>query len=147
MKINITSLRIWATDFDATPTNSLKWQETTVGHEDSTSATNYPLIIGWPNWGDDAVYTQVLWDPNDFQVVGTTQTRTFALFPNNTAGNPAIDGFEVFGNVQLIYDAIPEPGALGAMGLVALIGVRMRSRRCALSYSLSPSRESNVSHL
>ena len=125
LRVNITSLRIWSAGYDGdTGPYTQNFNETTAGHAASSPSTTI-LAVPFTTWYDKNNYTQIVWDPSEFIVTGTSSTRTFTL-----GGSPSssIDAFEVFGTVDLIYDAIPEPGAAG-LALTAMLGMALRRRR------------------
>lgn len=95
------------------PTNEFWWTETTPGH---TSTSPSIFLNSLASMTVAANYKQLVWDPAEFlNLGGTNMTRTFRL-PNATDGarygNYGVDGIEIIGSAQLIYD-IPEPTSLG----------------------------------
>lgn len=105
---------------------NMAFHEITPGH-DATSPSVGLKDLGFVSIGLASSYNQLIWDPIDFTVSGTNLTRTFVIQGD---ANFVVDGFEIIGNAQFIYN-IPEPAAaslLGA-GVVALAMARGRGRR------------------
>ena len=125
VRINITQLSIYAVacceGFTAANTN-LMFSEITLGHE-----TNSPPLtlnaVGFTEINTAANYKQLVWDVPDYTVSGTSLTRTFVLTGDNDF---AVDGFEILGNAQFIYD-VPEPTSLAL--LLSGVGVLLWRRR------------------
>jgi hypothetical protein len=122
--LEITSIAIWvsSTTVAGGPFN-VQWDETTAGHLGSST----PVVSGTGGSNAASSYTRLQWNPGDFSVPGLTSTRGFTI--PTAAGNIATEGFEVFGNVSMSYDLIPEPTSvtmmvLGLFGLAACAGRR-----------------------
>jgi len=124
VEVNITAIKIYAAQFGAS-SDTVNWTETTAGNVQSQS----PQAVGTAGVSDPANYVHIGWNPAEFlsPVGSTSQTRSFGLGSNNPE-NIALDGFEIFGNMVLHYDAVPEPASLG---LLSLGGLAMRRRRRA----------------
>jgi hypothetical protein len=127
LRLNITSLRIWGVGYngDSSPW-TLNFNETTAGHTDSQTPVTSLTPVAFTSWWDSSQYSHVIWDPTDYIVSGTSETRTFTL-----SGSPSssIDGFEIFGNVDFIYDAIPEPASVGFLAVVVAMALTRRRSR------------------
>jgi hypothetical protein len=124
LSLNITSIRIYG-NADLGDTGDLFFTETTPGHGSSSASASLPITGPQDSAGQ---YGQLTWDPADFNVAGTSSSRTFVLdFANdNPAHGRFIDGFEVFGNLVLTYDLIPEPATVTFLGLGGLLLLRRR---------------------
>lgn len=132
ISIVITNLSIWgvtstAAGGSATP---LAFGETTSGHtatSSSISLNNLPNTAS--SFTTASNYKQLVWNPDDYSVSGTSTTRSF----NIVAGDQerAIDGFQVNGYVLITYTAVPEPGSLATalvgLGLCVVLYGRRRS--------------------
>jgi hypothetical protein len=133
LKINVTSMRMWGSGYDGYPPGQfISFSETTAGHPASSPTQNVP-VVSFVTWDNAVNYSQLIWDAPDYETIGTSFTRTFSIIPSSDGVNGthglAIDGFEIFGNVQLIYDAIPEPGSAGLIILTAMGALASRRRR------------------
>ena len=108
VRLNITQLSVYAVaccGLTGANTN-LMFSEITLGHEtNSPSLTLNAVDFGGLNTASN--YKQLVWDPVDFTVSGTNLTRTFVLTGD---ADFAVDGFEIIGNAQFIYD-VPEPAS------------------------------------
>jgi hypothetical protein len=121
IQVSITEISIYGTDYYVDGT--LGFNETTPGNTQSQTPqtiNSSSLTNGW----DAAAYTQVSWDPTDVSVAGLSQTRTFTLSPSSRSQQ--VDGFEVFGNVVVIYNAVPEPASMGLLAAGGLLLMRRR---------------------
>lgn len=125
IQTNITGINVYAVNYVSAGT--FRFDETTVGHTSSSSPTVLLISPDIPTLNNPAVYTKVLWDPNDFSVAGSSQVRTFS---NTYAGIQlaALDGFAILGNVTVTYET-PEPASLAlvAIGLALLPRTRLRA--------------------
>jgi len=110
IKLNITGVSIYGTSYLSA--GSLGFQETGGG---SQTLQAMPITPNFAGLATASNYAQIVWDPVDALVAGTNTSRSFTLA--HTGEARPVDGFEVFGNVQLLYD-IPEPSA----GMLALAG-------------------------
>jgi len=122
----ITSIRIWGTarDFNADGVGDLFFTETTPLHGASSPAQAVPT--SGPTVDLAAAYAQLVWNPTDFSTPGINDGRVFVL---DTAAFPhqrGVDGFEVFGNLVLTYDVIPEPASIGLLAVGGLLFLRRR---------------------
>jgi len=125
----IDSISIWGVKFNTAsfPGNTLAFSETTAGHTATSSSITLNNVSpsSFDNLNDAANYLQLVWNPVDYAIDGTSGLRSFGLV--SESGRP-IDGFEVFGRVELTYDAIPEPSTV-ALGIVGLAGVLFFRKR------------------
>lgn len=123
--LEITSIRIYgnlSAYGDATHT-SMWFSEVTAGHGSSMSpfvVSRTTPILAATNW------TQLVWNPNDFSDPGTTGSRTFWVNADTTGSHAFIDGFEVFGDLVVTYDAIPEPATIALLSIGGLAVVLRR---------------------
>lgn len=127
----ITSISIYGVKYNTTDLATLAFSETTVGHLATSSAITLNNVASGPaNLNNATQFKQLAWNPDDFFVTGTNGTRSFALI-TEAGGQRPIDGFEVFGRIELTYDTIPEPTTvtLGLVGLSAVWFSRKRKRR------------------
>jgi|GEM_PF-3634972 len=138
LSIIIDSVSIWGVSFnDESGNKTLGFGETTVGHT-ATSSTitlnndSSSFLLNKAQFTDDPNYSQLVWDPTDYSVAGTSTSRSFNLVSDS---NRVIDLFEVIGHVELTYDAIPEPKSItlllaGGLALILLPrGRRFRAAR------------------
>jgi hypothetical protein len=127
IQLNITSLRIWGHAHFAFPSGTtMAFSETTPGNAGSSPSITLNVAPTTTALTNAANYTQLVWDAGSYQVTGTNMTRTFVITPGGAGTDRALDGFEVFGNVLLLYD-IPEPTALTlALAGIGLAVVRRR---------------------
>ena len=104
IKLNITQISIYGTAY-LVP-GSLGFKETGGG---SQTLQAMPTTTSFGGLAIATNYAKLAWDPADSFVAGTNATRSFTLAFTGDAR--PVDGFEVFGNVQLLYD-IPEPSTV-----------------------------------
>lgn len=128
VQLNITSIRIWANGYSG-PENTgttVAFSETTPGHESVQSPATPTAPYAAPQIAGS--YSQVVWNPDDFfSDVGTTTTTRTLVLQLPAGASAAIDGFEVFGDIVVTYNAIPEPAGLGLLaGGLLLAGRRRR---------------------
>lgn len=131
----ITEIRIYGLQYkNETYDYKLAFEETTAGFLGSSAQVTLNKI---PNNGDAnsirpaSAYTLLSWSPDDAYFDGVTNgSRSFMLDLTGapTDGFATIDGFEVFGYVEV--SAIPEPSVVGLLTL-GLGVVIMRRRRAA----------------
>jgi hypothetical protein len=125
----IDSISIYGVKYNTAsfPGDTLAFSETTVGFlaTSSTITLNNATPSTTTGLQNATPYLQLVWNPEDFMISGKSGARSFALVSESQR---PIDGFEVFGRIELTYDAIPEPStiALGAIGLTALLFFRKR---------------------
>jgi hypothetical protein len=131
LQLNITAISIYGIVFNAS-SGELGFTETTPGHAASSPLTTLPAAAFPTDWNNHTKWTQAVWDPADYQVLGTNFSRSFSVVldsigPSGNGGGG--DGFEVFGNVQLLYD-IPEPSAaMLALAGIGIVVIRRRAMR------------------
>ena len=124
LTLNITAISLWAIKSDY-GVLSPEYNETTPSH---TSTSSMGVTLNDPaDFSIAANYKQLLWNPADFAVAGTSSTRTFTLGAWLSNENP-IDGLDILGNVTLTYNNIPEPATMSLLALGGLAMIR-RSRR------------------
>lgn len=117
MTLVIDSISIYAFNHSAHGdgvNDTIRWAETTAGNAGTSSWLD--LGAGSTALSVPAAFDQLVWNPGDVAVAGTTSTRTFTMNVDSLV-NAAVDGFEIEGHIE--YDAIPEPATLG---LVAVFG-------------------------
>jgi len=124
--LKISELSIWAVQaYD--PGTTAQFAETTVGHtSNSSSVALVDTRSGTGNGTTGTVaehYRQLVWNPADFEVNGTTSTRTFNL----PGARYSMDGLIIKGEISLSYEA-PEP-ASAALLTIGSIGVLARRRK------------------
>lgn len=118
LEIELTNLSIYGVAY-AGGTTSLAWNEATLGHSQTSSALALTTVSGSPPLGIAGNYQQLLWNPDDYYVAGTSATRTFNF---GGATFDAVDGLEVMGCVHMSYQTIPEPSTLSLV-VLSLIGL------------------------
>lgn len=124
LQLNITGISLYVAPSTIQAGQTANFRETTVGN---TQAQSAQPVSATGNFTTLASYVNLVWDPNDFQSAGQSQARTFSL---ETVSPTALgaDGFQVFGNIVLTYDAVPEPATFGLLGAAALVGICLRRR-------------------
>jgi hypothetical protein len=120
LQVNITSIRLRVLPYSGAG-NPFGFVEITPGNGSSQPTVSGAISTDPSLFGS---FTLLDWDPADFVLSGTNVTRTFVLTAP-TVGELQIDGYEVLGNVQLLYN-VPEPAAAA---LVAVAGVLLLRRR------------------
>ncbi len=115
--LNITQISIYGSPWTSDP-NTIWFNETTVGH---TASSTPVATLPYQGHTNPASYAHLVWDPADFQVSGESSTRTFTI---GSSTESAIDGFEIYGNIQ--YESVPEPLTLALVGLGAGVGIIRR---------------------
>lgn len=127
--IEITSISIYGAVYPGSSATSLEWDETTAGHE-QTSPSISPAASS--AWTQASSYQQLTWNPDDFSLaiaaLGDSATRTFGILPLDANDARYLDGLEISGRVHLVYDVVPEPGALSMLALAAIPLCRRRAR-------------------
>lgn len=131
--IDITSIKVWGHSSNPTEgADKIKLTETTSGYEKADYALFAPLhgtmeggnIQYVENWN------QMIWNPTNYATSGTSFTRLLNVL-NNSAADVPIDGLEIYGNVVLTYDVIPEPTGLLLLGTGSLLALARRRRQHA----------------
>jgi hypothetical protein len=125
IQLNITGISIYAAGrvWGAT---EIAFQETTTGHEATSGYTAIPDVdSGYKGDG----YGQLAWDPADYATADKSFARVFDLVTD--AAFCAVDGFEVFGTIDITYAVIPEPSTflLLGSGVIAALAMLRRRRR------------------
>ncbi|MEN8255741.1 MAG: PEP-CTERM sorting domain-containing protein [Verrucomicrobiota bacterium] len=121
MTLVIDSVRIWASN--GVQNNYVYWLETTPGNAAQQANQSLGAAASYTVLAD---YQNVVWNPGEQAVAGTSSTRTFDL-NGASVHEIRIDGIEVLGHVE--YDAIPEPATLSLFGLIGggLLWIRRKS--------------------
>jgi hypothetical protein len=137
LELEITSLRIWASDARASGSVAdgwMAWSETTPGH---TADQDWGAQVPYASapFSSASSYAQVAWDPSDYSAplagLNDSSTRTFgARFATGGTDYRLGDGLEVFGRVHLIYNAVPEPSVVVLLGtgIFGLLAYAWRKR-------------------
>lgn len=135
LRVEISSISIYAGAHPSSSLHEIAWDETTPGH-----AATSPALALTPstNYNEVAAYGHLVWDPDDFDVplasLNDSTVRTFDILGGN--GLRYGDGIEVTGTVSLVYDAVvPEPASLVLLalgGVVAFIPRRAGRGMCAV---------------
>jgi len=129
LRIELTNVSIWGATTQAV-NNTLAWDEITPGHAQTSGSINLTLANNETLLDAPSSYTQLVWDPSDYdETIGglnSTFTRTMDFLVGTGNDGKIGDGIQVDGRVVLVYDAIPEPASLGLFGLAgaALLGRR-----------------------
>jgi len=107
--------------------DEINWSEVTVGNLGTSPALDLGAASSFGSEDQAANFDQLVWNPGEISVAGTSMTRTFTVLENvdPTAG---IDGFEIVGRIE--YNAVPEPSALAftGIGLIGLFGYGRRRK-------------------
>lgn len=126
IQLNISQVSIYGANyFPGFSASTLAFTELTPGHTSNSPAIS--LNNDAPIYKPSQV-TQLVWDPADYNENGFTFTRSFGLLAEDES---PVDGFEVFGTVTLLYDAVvpaPEPSSLMLLGL-GTVALSLRRRR------------------
>jgi hypothetical protein len=125
LALNITSVRLYMLLYDGSG-NNFGFSETTPGHETNSPSFTLGFHSADPS-GNTRPYTDIAWTPPSYVVPGTNFTRTFMLYSPNL-NDLQLDGYEVFGNVQLIYD-VPEPSAVALLAVSGALTMVLWGRR------------------
>ena len=137
LMVEITSISIYGGEHSASSTPAtMAWEDVTSGHSQTSPAVALNDVSGGAARQVAANYTQLVWDPNDFETpltgLNDSFTRTFGIVGRLVGGDLRVaDGVEVEGKVHLIYNAVPEPSMvlLAGLGTVGLALCRRRLRR------------------
>lgn len=122
IQLNITSLKIWGGGYDIWGAKEFAFRETTVGH----GATSTYATLG-SGYKTAAEYLQLTWDPDDYATEGIAFARGFDIVAD--AGFGVVDGFEVFGTIDVTYTVIPEPSTFLLLGSGVIAALAMWRRR------------------
>ncbi len=125
IQLNISQVSIYGANYTGFGASTLAFTELTPGH-----TSNSPSIA-LPTFSPVNIASQMVklvWDPADYAENGFTFTRSFGLLAEDES---PVDGFEVFGTVTLLYDALPpapEPSSIVLLGLGTVV-LSLRRRR------------------
>jgi len=119
LRLEVSSVSIYAGAHPSSTLYSINWDETTAGHLATSPSV---ALAPSTNYEDATAYGHLVWDPVDYDVplgsLNAPFTRTFDILGGN--GLRFGDGIEVQGTVSLVYDsAVPEPASL----MIVAIGV------------------------
>jgi len=122
--VEIQTLSIYGAAWAGLSTGDFRFTETTAGHVANSPAAALNTISSLGELAVASNYTLLTWNPGDYEVAGTSFTRTFTLPPSDFA----IDGLTIQGKVHVIYDAVPEPMTLSLLAMGGL-GILIRRRK------------------
>lgn len=109
LRLEITSISIYAGAHPSSSLFSLAWDETTAGHAATSPSTALPVNN---DYNEAASYLKVAWDPAEFDEplsgLNDSFTRTFDILGGNELRFG--EGIEIEGRVTLVYNAVPGPG-------------------------------------
>lgn len=111
IQVNITAISVYAvavTD-EMSANFSLNFNEKTSNHEQSQDAVE--IGAGPQHLNELSNYIQVSWSPKNFPSESGNLTQEYSRVFNLTEsqrGLFAIDGFEISGNIVLLYDSLPQ---------------------------------------
>jgi len=130
--INITGIKIWAYGYEAPQPRTLVLRETTPGYTQDYATFTPPFVN--TSMYNPGPWTQNTWDTlsNNYTTSGTSSTRSLWLGPNDLVHadlDAPMDGLEIYGNVVLTYDVIPEPTGLLLLGTGTLLVLARRRQR------------------
>jgi hypothetical protein len=105
--IDINSISIYVGAQTTSTVKIARWDEVTSGHLQASSAITIGSVGG--SWSNVSHYDRLSWNPDDFSIamagVNNSVTRTFDILnTGSTTDKRFVEGFEVTGSVQLIYD-------------------------------------------
>lgn len=121
IRLVITEIRIYALHYSnplASGDASMRFLETTPDNVQSSNFTQlqkYSTPLTNLRFAEN--YNDVSWDPSDPWVVGTSSSRSFSLetLVGGASSNGLVDGFEVFGYIEV--SQIPEPLTAGFVAI------------------------------
>lgn len=123
----ITKISVYASPAYANSTDTIQWNETTIGNAGSSSPIAINIDSPETPYNDKTSFQKILWTPGSFESDGLTQLRSFKT-SESAPYKYAIDGFEVEGYILLEYQSISEPGSVALLG-AGLLGLGFIRKR------------------
>ncbi len=132
LMLEITNLSIYAARAGNGGPTTLAWDEVTPSHAQTSTSINLNLASTVTLLNSASTYTQLVWDPSDYDTalgsLNSSFTRTFDFLPGTGNDLRIGDGIQISGRVHLIYDT-PEPGSYVLMVTGLTIGSVLMYRR------------------
>ena len=130
LTLNLISLSIYGVNAFGGDT-VMRFRESTAGQTSTSDPVSVQTVAYSTNSTGDGVtpaanFTFLDWNPADFDVAGTSSTRTFNI--NGQSGFLAIDGLIMEGNTVLTYDPVPEPSSIVLLASGLLVAVASRKK-------------------